>query len=432
MKKISLLLAGMFLFNLSVEAQLLKKIGEKVKRKVEDRTSDEAAEETDEALDEIFERKKKKKRKEKRGQQDNSGQNGNQNDTYANDGVAVSSAKDFVPGSGLIAMDNFAGDAIGDFPVNWNTNSGGEIVTVNGRPGKWLYLNPKGSYTPDKFTRLPENFTFEFDLVYSNDFSFYSDWLNVNFVEMPNRSTDFTKWTRFKYGKNGVRLWLHPQAAGMGNQGRTKIETFVNGSKMVDNKKETNAITNALTVVHVAIWRQKTRLRVYLNDVKVWDIPRAFDTANYNGIVFSRDNPRNDSDQYYISNLRLAEAGADTRHKLLETGRFATNEILFDVNQATIKSVSYSVLNELGKVLQDNPNTKVKIIGHTDSDGDDNANMQLSLDRARSVKAYLSNHFPIAGMRMQTEGKGESQPIADNDSEAGKAQNRRVEFVIIN
>jgi len=69
------------------------------------------------------------------------------------------------------------------------------------------------------------------------------------------------------------------------------------------------------------------------------------------------------------------------------------------------------------------------IVGHTDSDGDDAANMDLSKRRAASVKSALASEFKIDASRMDTDGKGESQPIDKNDNAAGKANNRRVEFI---
>jgi outer membrane protein OmpA-like peptidoglycan-associated protein len=72
---------------------------------------------------------------------------------------------------------------------------------------------------------------------------------------------------------------------------------------------------------------------------------------------------------------------------------------------------------------------KIKIIGHTSSDGDDAANMELSKQRASAVKEYLVKEFSIDAARIETEGKGETKPVGDNKTKEGKAQNRRVEFV---
>ena len=75
------------------------------------------------------------------------------------------------------------------------------------------------------------------------------------------------------------------------------------------------------------------------------------------------------------------------------------------------------------------PDIKVKIVGHTDSDGVDDANLDLSKRRAESVKSDLAKTYSIDSGRLATEGKGESQPIAPNDLGINKAKNRRVEFI---
>ena len=72
---------------------------------------------------------------------------------------------------------------------------------------------------------------------------------------------------------------------------------------------------------------------------------------------------------------------------------------------------------------------KVKIIGHTDSDGTDVINLELSRKRAEAVKAALVKDFGIETALLEAEGKGEAQPIGDNKTKEGKAMNRRVEFV---
>lgn len=99
----------------------------------------------------------------------------------------------------------------------------------------------------------------------------------------------------------------------------------------------------------------------------------------------------------------------------------------FDFNKATLKSESYSVLNENLAVLIARPKMTITIVGHTDSDGNEAYNQKLSLARASAVMQYFASKG-IAANRMQAIGKGESTPIADNKTEAGKAQNRRIEI----
>ena len=103
--------------------------------------------------------------------------------------------------------------------------------------------------------------------------------------------------------------------------------------------------------------------------------------------------------------------------------------VYFDFNKATIRPVSYALLDDVAKALADHPKIQVEIQGHTDSVGDDNYNLKLSQKRAEAVKAYLVGKG-IDESRMVPKGYGESVPIASNMTKAGRDQNRRVEFVI--
>jgi len=103
--------------------------------------------------------------------------------------------------------------------------------------------------------------------------------------------------------------------------------------------------------------------------------------------------------------------------------------VYFDTNKARIKPVSFPLLNEVAQAMADNPTIKVEIQGHTDSQGSDSFNLKLSQRRAESVRTYLMQQG-VDGDRMVPKGYGERVPIADNRTKAGRAQNRRVEFVI--
>jgi len=181
--------------------------------------------------------------------------------------------------------------------------------------------------------------------------------------------------------------------------------------------------------VHVSVWRQRQRVRVYMNQEKVWDVPRAVTaTAKFNSIFFVMFGVDTDN-EYYLANVRVATGAPDTRNKILTEGKWVTHGILFDVNSDRIKGESYGSLKEIAGVLTENADVKVQIVGHTDADGDEAANMDLSTRRAASVKTALAREFAIDASRMETDGKGESQPVDKNDNPAGKANNRRVEFV---
>jgi len=105
--------------------------------------------------------------------------------------------------------------------------------------------------------------------------------------------------------------------------------------------------------------------------------------------------------------------------------------IFFDTSKTTIKAISFPLLNEVAKALKDHAKIKVRKEGHTDSQGSDRYNLRLSKSRAASVRNYLIRSG-VAADRMVSEGYGERVPIADNRTRAGREQNRRGEFVIIN
>jgi outer membrane protein OmpA-like peptidoglycan-associated protein len=113
--------------------------------------------------------------------------------------------------------------------------------------------------------------------------------------------------------------------------------------------------------------------------------------------------------------------------KVTDSGTWLYEDIQFDTGSAKIKSVSYPVLDEIAKLLTDNPSLKVEIQGHTDSAGSRAMNMRLSKERANSVAAYLVNKGVTAD-QLTTAGYGPTRPVASNDSAAGRAKNRRVEL----
>ena len=117
------------------------------------------------------------------------------------------------------------------------------------------------------------------------------------------------------------------------------------------------------------------------------------------------------------------------REQLDETGKIITHGILFDIDSYRIKGKSYKTLQDNGRLQQDDPELRLSIEGHTDSDGSDDHNLELSQKRANSVRDYLISTYSISPDRLEAKGWGESKPIDTNDTPEGKANNRRVELV---
>jgi outer membrane protein OmpA-like peptidoglycan-associated protein len=181
---------------------------------------------------------------------------------------------------------------------------------------------------------------------------------------------------------------------------------------------------------HVSIAVNKQRFRYYVNEVKVLDLPKVMPAVGYNAIVFRMWGWDDDLPvDALISNFRYAEGVTDVRSKLLTEGKLVTRGILFDVNADKIKPESYGTIKEIAQVLKDNAGVRVKIVGHTDSDGSAASNLDLSKRRAMAVKNIMSSEFGIDASRMETEGKGSTVEVSPNTTPEGKANNRRVEFI---
>jgi outer membrane protein OmpA-like peptidoglycan-associated protein len=332
---------------------------------------------------------------------------------------------DFVPGEKIVAMEDFTQDAVGDFPSKWNTNASGEVVTVAGQSGRWLKLTKAGVFTPDFLTDLPENVTVEFDLLVRPGFTAGFP-LEVALAQLANRK-NFGDWEE---GANVLTVTAFP-GSGVGNEaeGSSAVTTRQDGMDGAPNSTQTRQLAATGKIIHVALWRQRQRARVYMNEEKVWDLPRAVSaSAKFNALVFFIGGGCGNC-EYYLGNLNVAAGAPDTRNKLVTEGKWMTHGILFDSGSDRVKGESYGTLKEIAGVLTENAGLKVQIVGHTDSDGDDAANLDLSKRRASAVKAILASEFKIDAGRMEVDGKGETQPIDSNATPAGKANNRRVEFL---
>jgi OOP family OmpA-OmpF porin len=423
----------------SADAQLIKRMADRAKNRMEQK----AGEKVDKSVDEATDWKKKEK---KQSSDEGEATNEDQSESTSSDESSSSSSStsgekeaslkayskyDFIPGDKVISFEDFAGVDIGDFPTRWNTNATAEVVTLDSREGKWLKMAKDGVFHPEFVTNLPENFTLEFDLGINNGWNSWPLEMNIAKLNTPEDFTDYGKSISWK-GDHALHLSFKPAVSSSGSDGDSKLYIGKDGNHSVDNHVAFNTWNNGKkNFAHISIWRQKQRLRVYLNGEKIWDIPRGFDAAaTYNAITFANHGAyHTNNDFYLLSNIRLAVGSPDTRNRLITEGKFVTRGILFDVNKAEVKAESFGTLKDIANVLKENADVKVKIVGHTDSDGDDAKNLELSKQRAAAVKAALAKDFGIDESRMETDGKGETEPSDKNDSAAGKANNRRVEFI---
>lgn len=326
---------------------------------------------------------------------------------------------DFVPGDKVLYFEDFSQDAIGDFPALWTTNGGGEVKTINIASGNWLHMNKEGCfYCNTKTINFQENFIMEFDFIPDENFQSSIGLCLYEEKEGPEMNDDLYP------GVRGLQIFM--------NEESWESKGYYNKDGDDSPWLESHSTTNPVIinkVNHVIIWVQNRRLRIYHKGVKVLDSPtNVYAGARFNKIRFDS---WNSSCKPYVSNLKVTTAAPDTRSKLITEGKLVSYGIYFDINKDIVKAESFGTLSDIAKTLKENPTVHIRIIGYTDSDGDNLKNLDLSKRRAVSVKNVLSCEFGIDGSRIQTDGKGESEPISPNATIEGKAKNRRVEFIKI-
>lgn len=430
-----LILAALFSLPFSMQAQL-GNLMNKAKNKVKQRIDNKVDNAIDNTLDEV---EGKGKNNTSKSADATTGKNTTAGDETTETTSVVSYTKfDFVPGEKVVYAEDFAQDEIGELPVGWNTNNRGEVITLSNAPGKWLRLVGGSKYLTANKDTFSRNFTIEFDLIYDVEPNGYGI-PSVNFGFLASH-TDASNDNKFLtqpnlYQLTKIDLLISPKGKkGYAETFRARLYSYLNNGQFFTSelKSVDDLGKYAKKVSHVAMQVQGSRLRCWVNNFKVYDLPMALPTKYvFNQLFFELEssNYKDNELGHYIGNIKVATGKPDTRHKFLEEGKFSTTGILFDFQSAVIKPESYGVIKEMATLLKENGSVRVKVVGHTSSDGDDAANMELSKKRAEAVKAALIKEFSIDALRIEAAGKGETQPIADNKTAEGKMQNRRVEFI---
>ena len=114
---------------------------------------------------------------------------------------------------------------------------------------------------------------------------------------------------------------------------------------------------------------------------------------------------------------------------LEEDGKVVLYGIYFDTDKSTVKTEAFPLIETIAATLKQNPELRIRIEGHTDSQGEETYNQRLSERRSNTIRELLITEHGIAAERLETIGYGETKPIGDNDTAAGRAKNRRVELV---
>lgn len=179
-----------------------------------------------------------------------------------------------------------------------------------------------------------------------------------------------------------------------------------------------NAVRN---IGGTVVWSDRSRatFKLLKDGKEVWVDLWAEFTGKYGFTIMQKDAMKQD-----------VQANAEVfQNDIRATGHAAVYGITFDTDSASIKPESAQAIGEVAKLLKADPGLKVFVVGHTDNSGSVDHNLKLSQDRAQSVMQALVRDHGIAAARLRSHGCGPYAPVASNDSEGGKAKNRRVELV---
>lgn len=414
-----------------MQAQFLKKLGKRATKAAENtvmqRTDQEVTKETDKALDTLLSGKKgqkpktQKKSKGTKNQREESGATDDientKNEHIAQESPRLWSKYNFVPGDEIIFYDDLEGEENGEFPSRWDILKGNaENAELEGENviamKQYTLIYP----LMDSDNYLPEVFTLEFDAFFDAEAAIHGFRYYLNF--WPGQKGYFYFDGSKKDYANSINFY----------ENRLQFDGQMKGSKRNFStiKSELDKPTGHWK--HFAIAFNKRSLKIFIDEYRVLNLPNLGFKPKMFSIGCHDQWDGNDVKVRAIKNIRLAQGGKKLYDQILEEGRFVTRGILFDVNKATLKPESMGVINQVAKLMQERIDLKFEIVGHTDAQGDDGYNLELSAQRANSVRNVLMEKG-IENTRLKATGMGEKIPVADNATAEGRANNRRVEFV---
>ena len=322
------------------------------------------------------------------------------------DGAAAPAAKlrvgegawanyDFVPGDKPLMSDDFSKDVIGDFPRRLEA-SGGNVELVTWKGSRWLQMsgnNDNKFYVPAGST-LPSRWTLEFDFVADGA---RECWIYPSGVE----GDDYV-WFGAKH--DGGLQRKDGRSVGIRATDESLSGTPFTARIMVDGRY----------------------IKAYVNERRVVNIPNLDYTPSDKVLFYCDGRP---DEAVLLNNFRLASGGRKLYDALAESGRVATQGILFDVGSDRIRPESSPTIKEIAEMLTEHASLRLLIEGHTDNTGVAASNLALSQKRAEAVRALLTTSYGIDPSRLSAKGLGQTVPAAPNTTPEGRQQNRRVELV---
>jgi outer membrane protein OmpA-like peptidoglycan-associated protein len=173
-------------------------------------------------------------------------------------------------------------------------------------------------------------------------------------------------------------------------------------------------------------------MSVNLGDFRYIAAAKKGDPTVHVGILVSSNNGAVQNQVMVVETGEMENRMVDAKEmaeSISGTGKIAIYGILFDYDKADIRPESRPALDQIAELMNDNPELKILVVGHTDNEGDMDYNLDLSMRRAGAIVAELSGAYGIPGDRLMPAGAGFMSPVASNRTDAGRAENRRVELV---
>ena len=421
-KKLMIALALLFAVSTGVSAQgWLNKLKDKAKEKVQNKVDNTIDKGMDKALD-TAEGEAKDAVKGNKGTKSA--------DTAVEDAApAVATASDFKRGSVILFQDDVISEQVGEFPSKWDMFSGTvETKTIGGV--KAINLTDNAQIQPlikEPGAYLPEEFTIEYDFYYwPTDNVPGNDGIGLNDMKLILAVTK----DRSEYpgeGADGGDLTAFVLTHGVCSF--SEHTYYFNGNKKGDFVYSFKKGWN-----HVALSFNKRAMKVYFNDKRVVNLPRVNQPTwmcfqvpfDYKNLTFIRNVViAKGAVALYDRNAQDVSA---VEKAIQETGKFVTNNILFDTGKATLKQESMIEIMKVADYMKKNPTARFEVQGHTDNQGSDKINDPLSQQRAEAIVKALEG-LGVDGFNLKAVGKGSHEPVADNKTEEGRAKNRRVEFI---
>ena len=335
----------------------------------------------------------------------------------------------FVPGDKVIFEDDLLWEENGEFPSKWDLFEGFAENAIIGNEKVIKFSVDENIIFPLMKTEedyLPDIFTIEFDAYFNREVDDKGNptgfWPTIYYVWLWHLRDEDGVLGRFRYAEisNGDlrMIRITERRVEIGDKYQSEIPLDASEEKSPSLWR------------HVAIEFNIRSLKVYLDQHRVINIPniKCNPSAFFLGNISIDDQDIPGPPDILIKNIRIAEGGKKYYERFMTDGKIVTTGIKFASGKSDIKPESMGVINKIVELMNQHPEVNFSIEGHTDSDGDEALNQTLSEKRAEAIKAEFVR-LGISDNRLKTKGFGESNPVDENSTPEGKANNRRVEFI---